>query len=241
MDIIKLKELLTELHNAGIQELILEPAQNGTMLKGSGTNNSILVYHFVDHVFSDKTIGIKDINVLLSRINLFDVDKASITLTTTNAGEVGDIVIKQGRKKVTYRTYRVASIAAPHHIPDDVALSDEATIKLDKAYCDYLSKAMASISMTGEKKEQVVKLALSNGTLSTRISDGADDAFTDELDCDIQQESSGLFEIAPFAKILKVSVNSARNENNAVFALSSRGIGIFRIETIDVLLHPAVN
>lgn len=241
MDIIRLKQLLTELHTAGIQELILEPKDDGTMLKGSGTNNQILVYHFHDHQFSDKTIGIKDINVLLSRINLFDVDKASISLTTDNSGDVGDIVIKQGRKKVTYRTYLPKFIAAPQYVPDDVTITDDTAIKLDKDYCDYLQKAISSISMTGDKKEQSIRLSISDGTLKTHIHDGSDDAFTDEIEIDVIGDTTGLFDTQPFAKILKVSVSAESNDNKAVFALSSRGIGVFKTETINVLLHPAVN
>lgn len=126
-------------------------------------------------------------------------------------------------------------------MPDDVTITDETAIKLDKEYCDYLQKAISSISMTGDKKEQSIKLSISGGVLSTHIHDGSDDAFTDEIEIEAMGETSGLFDTQPFAKILKVSVSAESNDNKAVFALSSRGIGVFKTETINVLLHPAVN
>jgi hypothetical protein len=244
MDIKITKALLTELSSVGISQMIVDPVDGGTQFRGTNDNRSLILFDTIDESLTDMAIGIKSINALLSRINLFDEDKAKIELTANNDGFCHDIIVKQGRKRVSYRCHEPDTkvIQAPKHIPGNFTITEENAIMFNKDYVSYLSSAISAMAYTGDKEERSIKVSANEGIVTVSIFDGSDDSFVDVVEgFDEKLKLEGVFDVAPFSRVMKQSVNSPSNDGHTVFTISEQGVGVFRLEYMDILVHPSVS
>lgn len=244
MDIKIIKTLLTELSSVGISQVIIDPTEEGSMFRGTNDDRTLIVYNEVGEKLADMPIGIKNVNAILSRINLFDEDKAKIELVETNDGYCGDFIVKQGRKRVSYRCHEPITkyIQAPTTIPGDLSITDENQIKFDKEYVTYLSNAFSAMAYTGDKQERTISVEVSEGSATISIFDGSDDTFVDVVEgINDSLSLKGLFDVAPFSRVMKQSVNSESNDGYSVFTMTEQGVGIFKLEYMDILVHPTVS
>lgn len=244
MDIKIIKALLTELSSVGISQIIIDPTEDGTLFRGTNDDRTLILFDEVGEKLTDMSMGIKSVNALLSRINLFDEEKAKIELIPDNDGNCRDFIVKQGRKRVSYRCHEPSTdyIQAPKTLPGDFSITEENTIKFDKAYVSYLSNAISAMAYTGDKEERTIKISVDAGNLSVNIFDGSDDSFTDVIEgMDDSLSLEGLFDVAPFSRVMKQSVASESNDGYAVFTISEQGVGVFRLEYMDILVHPTVS
>jgi hypothetical protein len=244
MDIKLTKALLTELSSVGISQMIVDPVEGGTQFRGTNDNRSLILFDTIREELTTSPIGIKSINALLSRINLFDEDKAKIELIDTDEGFCRDIIVKHGRKRVTYRCHEPSPkyIQAPKHIPGNFTITAENAIMFNKDYVSYLSTAISAMAYTGDKEERSIKVTANEGVVTVSIFDGSDDSFVDVVEgFDENLKLEGVFDVASFSRVMKQSVNSPSNDGFAVFTISEQGVGVFRLEYMDILVHPSVS
>ncbi|MCI4411746.1 MAG: hypothetical protein JHC38_08770 [Thiotrichales bacterium] len=237
MDIKHLKPVLSELSFVGISEVVIEPSETGSLLRGSNADKSLLIFFNVTMSITDKPLGVKNVNALLSRINLFDEEKAAIEVINSSEGNIGILNIKQGRKKASYRCHSPSQIQAPRSMPSDVEINDSNAITFSKEYVDQLNQAISSMSYTGEKEKRTVSIKGNGASIEVTIFDGSDDSFVDEVEIS-GIDCRGLYDVSPFSKLMKAS--ATHNEGNAIFSISSNGIGLFRVDLLDVVVHPTV-
>jgi len=241
MDIVAFKSVLSELALVGVNEVVLDNKGETTLLRGSNEQKTILIYHSIPHIFAKTSIGIRNVNAVLSRLNLFDEAKASIEMTNGTDGNVGVINFKQGRKRASYRCYSPKACAAPQFIPEDTLSPNEAWMELPKAYVEFVTSAVSAMAYTGNKDKRTIGIKISDESMEINIFDGEDDTFTDTVPIDVDVDRDGTYDVASFTKLMKVSVSASRNEDNAMFRIAESGVGVFRTETLDFLLHPMVS
>lgn len=249
MDIKIAKKLFTELSGVGIKELIIEPTDaGGTRFRGASEDRSIIVfYEFETEQFVDMPVGIKELDAVLSRINLFDEEKASIELTAGDEGYCVDLTIKQSRQRATYRCHEPnisnkQALRVPSHIPGDFGLTEENTISFDKDYVAHLNRAISALSQTGDKLKRNIKLDLDGENLTIKVSDGKTDSFNQvKEEIGITGEMEGLFDVQSFGRVMRRSSDSPTNEGSCLFTITDRGVGVFALEYMDILLHPTVS
>jgi hypothetical protein len=98
------------------------------------------------------------------------------------------------------------------------------------------------MNYTGNKDKRTIGIKIADGNVEINIFDGGDDTFTDFTKIDVDDITrDGIFDVSSFIKLMKVSVAAGRNDNAAVFRVTESGIGVFRTETLDFLLHPMVS
>lgn len=234
MDIHLVKNILDVLHSVGIEEAVLEPAKEGTLIRGANKDLNVIVFHTIPDVLVEKTLGIQSIRGLLSRLQLFDTTKASIALSD-DGNCVVDIVIKQGRKKASYKCASPSNLMIPKKIPGDLNIVNK--LVFERAYVDHISQAVTAMSYTGSKSERNVTINVKDNIAEFSIYDGEDDTFTDEVEVDFPDMSKqATWDVAPFQRVLKQSLDA--NNENAIFTITEFGIAVFDLSIINVLVAP---
>lgn len=237
MDIKVLVDILSIMDTVGINEAVIEPHENGTQIRAANREKNIIVFDTIDEKLVDLPMGVQSVRGLLSRINLFDVDKASIKLKD-NEREIQEAKINVGRKRASFKCARRDMLAVPKMIPGDLSMTD--VLELSDEYVRYLSTAIAAMSYTGDKKERTLSMEMDEGSdLAITISDGEDDSFKDILDnCPISMQSKASWEVVPFERVMKASLDA--NEGVAKMSVSEHNIAIFDVGSIRVMVAPLV-
>ncbi|MDA3806884.1 MAG: hypothetical protein PF440_03135 [Thiomicrorhabdus sp.] len=242
MDIMEAKTILTELSSVGIDEVVFDHMDKGTRVRGSNQEKTVVVYFEIPIIFCDKSIGIQSVNGLLSRINLFDETKASISLVEDNNGDIGTINVKQGRKKASYRCNDPRKVNAPSRVPGDLALTNENVISFDKEYVTYLSTAISAMSYTGTKAERTISVQIEDDNATVAVFDGLDDTFTDVIETvGAINTDRAVWEVIPFSRVMKQSVSAPSNADSAKFCITEHGIAVFGLENLDIVVVPMVS
>lgn len=236
MDVKQTIHLLQELADIGITEAVIEPVEGGTRVRGSNKNRNTLVFKTLDFDLVEVPIGVQSVRGLLSRINLFDVEKAVIT-TTHNNRHAQSISIKQGRRKASFRCGDPELAAVPKAVPD-CGITDENRITFTPDYVEYLSSAIGAMSFTGINAERSMAAKVHDGEMTVTINDGEDDSFVDNKEMDIV-DCRGIWEIAPFEKLMKLSSQYINGE--AEWSISEHGVAVFRIGCLDAMIPPMVS
>lgn len=236
MDICLLKVLLGVLSSVGVEEAVIEPAEDGTLVRGANKDRSVIVYHTIPDNLLEHPMGIQSVRGMLSRLELFDVSKAVIE-TTVHDELVASITIKHGRKKASYKCAKLSMLSVPKKVPGDLSIAKE--ILFDKEYVDCLSQAITAMSYTGSKQDRSISIASSktSGNLELTIFDGEDDSFVDEVKADgFDSLRKVSWDVPSFQKVLKQSLD-CRGES-ACFTISEHGIAVFDLSVINVLVAP---
>jgi hypothetical protein len=230
------KNILETLSGVGIEELVIEPLdKTKSRLRGANKERNIIVFDEVDNQLSDLPLGVMSVKGFLSRLDLFDPDKASISLTDDST-MINNVLIKQGRKKASYKTADPRHLAVPKKIPGN--LESDVNIVLSKETIDYLSQAITSMSYTGAKAERTISLTISNETMTISIFDGEDDTFSDEIACDGASDSpKSSWEVIPFLRVLKKSVELS-NDDIGTFHITEHGIAVFQVGEREIIVAP---
>jgi hypothetical protein len=241
MQITEIKLLLEVLSSVGIEEAVFDPLvdENMTLVRGASSDKTVVVYSKIDGMFDEHQIAIQNVRALLSRFHLFD-DATAVCSFSTNKGIVYNIDIKQGRKKATYKCARADMLGVPKEIPGDLQLTNPLTI--DKVYADYITKATASMGMTGTKKERTISIKVTDGQAELNIWDGEDDSFVDTMAVDpaVANTDKSSWPLVSFQKVMRQSVENSGAEARASFVISEHGIAIFDMNVIDIMVVPVV-
>ncbi len=239
MDIKLLKNVLSVMDGVGINEAVLEPnSSGGTRIRAANKDRNIIVFDEISDHLVDMPMGIQSVRGLLSRINLFDAEKASMTFTD-NGEIIRESTIKMGRKRAGFKFARPDKLGVPKMIPGD--LSMETFISFSDEYVKYLSTAITAMSYTGDKKERTISL-LTEGDDSAIINiyDGEDDSFNDTIeDCPISVSEKASWEVVPFERVLKSAVDWSET-NTAKLSVTEHHIAVFEVGTIKVMVGPIV-
>ena len=234
MDIHLLKTLLEVLSSVGVEEAVVEPSEDGTLVRGANKDRSVIIYHTIPDSLLECPMGIQSVKGMLSRLELFDSAKSAIT-TTTHNDLISDLTVKQGRKKASYKCAEPSALTVPKKVPGDLSIVKEITF--DKAYVDYLSQAITAMSYTGSKQERSISISVKGGDLELTIFDGEDDSFVDEMKVDDFEDTKKIsWDVQPFQRVLKQSLE-CRGES-AAFTISEHGIAVFDLSLINVLVAP---
>lgn len=233
--IIELKTILEALNSVGIEEVIIEPNDDNesSRVRAVSKDSSVVVCDDIPIVFVEYPMGIESVRGLLSRLNLFDTDKASITMTDGN-DVIQDITIKMGRKKASFRCCHPKHISAPSEAPDSTK-SD--VITFNKEYVTYLGKAVAAMSFTGEKDKRTIALHAEDGTMSVKISDGQYDSFNEVIE-DVEVETEhGVWEVSPFQRVMNKAVEYSETDE-ANFTIDDFGVATFSLGYFEAMIVP---
>jgi hypothetical protein len=234
LDIHLLKTLLEVLSSVGVEEAVVEPSEDGTLVRGANKDRSVIIYHTIPDSLLECPMGIQSVKGMLSRLELFDSTKSAIT-TTTHNDLISDLTVKQGRKKASYKCAEPSALTVPKKVPGDLSIVKEITF--DKAYVDYLSQAITAMSYTGSKQERSISISVKAGDLELTIFDGEDDSFVDEMKVDDFEDTKKIsWDVQPFQRVLKQSLE-CRGES-AAFTISEHGIAVFDLSLINVLVAP---
>lgn len=237
MDIITTKDLLQELADIGINEVVIEPVENGTRVRGSNKDRNTIVFKTVPDVnLVSIPLGIQSVRGLLSRINLFEEDKASIVLKNGD-NYTQSITIKQGKRNASFRCSSPSDLAVPKVVPD-CEVNDENRILFDKEYVGFVNDAVSAMAYTGNNQERSISIKVETNELTLTINDGDCDSFVDTKPMEVVN-CRGNWEIAAFTKLMKLS--STYSEADSEFAISEHGVGVFRIGVLDALIPPMVS
>lgn len=229
--IVEFKRILEVLDSVGVEEVIFDPTEEGTLVRATDKKGSIVVFDEIDEQFSDSPIGVQSVRGLLSRINLFDVEKSTIDLDE-GSNYILNILIKQGRKKASFRCAPPKRILAPPSAPDSVWSDD---IEFDSDYVGYLNKAITAMGFTGNKEERKITLNGGSDGMRITISDGEDDSF-DELLPEITAEiTPGAWEVAPFQRAM---LKAAEYSGSTKFRVDNYGIACFNLCHLSVMIVP---
>lgn len=198
-----LRGILEVLRDLGIDEAVIEQTDDPeqTRVRAANVQNNIIVYDEIDVqiVTVKRGMGIQSVRGLLSRLDLFDLDKASFDVRL-DGDVVGDLILKEGRKKVSFGFASPSRVLAPSKLPE---VSDVHTLVLEPEYVKYLGKAMTAMTFTGDKEEQSLSIrgSAEHGTAEISIVDGDTDSFSEVLPTDIGN-SAGSWEVAPFRRVI---------------------------------------
>lgn len=237
MDIINTKALLQELADIGINEVVIEPVENGTRVRGSNKDRNTIVFKTIpDLNLVEIAIGIQSVRGLLSRINLFEEEKASIVLKN-GSSFTQSVTIKQGKRNASFRCSAPSDLAVPKVVPD-CEINDDNRILLDKDYVGFINDAVSAMAYTGNNAERSISVKVESEELVLTINDGECDSFVDNKPMEVVN-CRGNWEIGAFSKLMKLSSHYV--DGDAEFSISEHGVGVFRIGVLDALIPPMVS
>lgn len=241
--ITELKLILETLQSVGIINCSIEPIENdesNSLIRGADKNGEIAVYDTIPYRFSDSAIGIYSVNMLLSRVNLFDTEKASFKFEEGTVFNKG-ITIKQGNRKASYRFMDPSRLSIPT-IPQNIEEKEFCGISQESV--KLLEKAMAAMARPNSYKESGYIKLISDGDsplISVKIYDGDDDTYVDEIETldETTLDHSGSWDIDPFKLCLSRSSKAGNGE--AIMQVNENGVIIMDIGAFNVCIPPKIN
>lgn len=230
----ELGNLLECLSFVGVEEVALEPQDDGRVLvRGAASDMSVVVYDKID-IDLDKPMGIQSVRALLSRINLMDDPKATVSLIGDDV--VNEIIIKKGRSKVTYRTADIDRLYIPKFVPNDVGVNDDNYITFSSEYIKKLNNVFTSMSYTGVRNGQYISIESHEDEIRLSVSDGEDDSFNDRLEqTTATNNDRAMWEIKAFQRVMKAASDYS-TDNTAKFSVNTTGCATFDVGVVDVIV-----
>lgn len=230
-----MQRILEILNAVGIEEVIIEPNGNGgSIVRGVSRDSSAVIYDDIPIELTEHPMGIESVRGLLSRLNLFDLEKASLSMEEKN-GIINSITVKMGRKKATFSCCELKHISAPSEAPDSET-SDVLTFT--KEYVSYLGKAISAMSFTGEKERRTIAIHADGDTMSIKISDGQYDAFNEVIEGVEVKTERGVWEVGPFQRVMNKAVEYSGDEEAANFVIDEYGVAVFVLGDLRVMIVP---
>lgn len=229
-----LKKILELLISVGVEEVAIEPHENGVLLRGAGDSADVVVFDVYPSSAVDANMGVQSLRALLSRIDLFDPEKASVEISERD-GAMESLTIKQGRRKVSHRCGLIQKLNVPKMVPDSIKEGE--LIEFGKDYAQQLDSAIASISQTGSKEKRCISLSVENGTATISVFDGEHDTFSDEFQTDCDDIRKVSWPIKAFQRVMNRSIDTNGGDTISL-KVSKHGTAHFNVGMIDVIIAP---
>ena len=248
-----LKTVLETLNSVGIAEAIFEPHENGTLIKASNKDRTVICFHVVAGLESPvkTTIAVQSVNALLSRLNLFDCDKADLEIDLDNHGNAGSIQIKEKRKKLTYHCSNPSLINVPHRIPGNVVITGDNSIKIPSKYVDFLAQVTTSMTLTGKKEERGISLMVKDSVLEVAITDGEDDTFKEAIEgFNVPDTLKGKWDVSAFIRVLRKAGDTStivqsrlgcedkEDDGSVRMIITQYRVAAFAVADLDIMVVP---
>ena len=187
MDLLKTKEILEVLDGVDIAECAIYAEDGKNKIRAVNTDQTTIVFTEVDQ-FIDDNIGLLSVKGLLSRLNLFDLEKAGVTFKTNEkngSSFIEQMTIKEGRRRSSVRATSPKSIDAPTQYPQTEKVFNA---YLSKSYVNFINKMKSSIAFMPSNSSDDIKLTMTvekgSETANLKIVGGTSDDFSDEIECD---------------------------------------------------------
>ena len=232
----KLESILQAVSDVGIDEIIIEPVGEKSLIRGTNSDNLIILFDHVGTKLFDHDIAIQGVKSFLSRIRLFDKDKVKLETELRNGDStyISVLHLKQGRRKTTFRMGKPKSIHTVTHAPgvDNIA----ASFKLSKADIEKMLREIQSIGQTGSAIEQTITFQAENGEVHYSLYNGEDDKFDDKIQTDVDSFDPVVYDMKNFTRVLRKSLDVKKDEVEVklieIMALR------FDMGDVDVILAP---
>src|SRR4030065_1037569 len=146
MDLKTINDILTVVSVSGINQIVLSVKDdNKVLVSGIDKDGTVVAFHMFDNNgMLDKSLGIHRISVLMDRLKLFNLSKTVVEQVDKNYF-TKSILLKEGRKKISYMVSEPTMINAPKEIvPDDII----GTLSIDKTMFESLYSASQTINST---------------------------------------------------------------------------------------------
>jgi len=127
-----LQDILETISVAGINEVIFTVNEDHVLVSGIDESNSTIVFSKIDDTnFDGRSVGIFRIPILIKRLRLFDLIFVK-SECTYHGGYVNTLVIRQGKKSVSYTFANPGLIRAPKSIVEENSFLNEVVINKKK-------------------------------------------------------------------------------------------------------------
>ena len=231
-----IKDILEELISVGIDEVVFEPKEEGTLIRGASHDHNTIVFDNYPEKLVSSPLGIQSVRAFHSRISLFELEKATVNfVNSSKSDKIISIEIKQGRRKITYKPASPAQVSAPRTMPPMNFVGNE--VEFTKEAVNSMMNVFSSIAMTGKKEEQHVAIAVTNGELELAIFDGEDDSFVDKYDVEGDDIQRAHWSMEPFKRVIKQAAERT-TDKSAKMSITEQGIVVFDMIHISVMVAP---
>lgn len=223
MNLEKLNVIVETANVAGINRLVINKTDERVMIYGSddeGEEPSIVIISEADWDVVDNSIGIHRVPVLLNRMNLFSLDKATVSKIDTD-NYTKSITIKEGRKKVSYTFADPSTLSVPTDTIDDSIIC---TVRLTKDNVQNLVKANQAIT------PKLFTLSGIKDDIQMELFDGISDTLTDVIGKNTSGDWSFNWEMSSVMKLVRHAI---KQEDSVELGIG--GIGILYITVNDLI------
>ncbi|MBG24106.1 MAG: hypothetical protein CMF22_11725 [Idiomarinaceae bacterium] len=236
MNIKRLQGILSTLDAVGIGSLIFAPEGDGCRIRGIDKDHQVLIFHYLDEPLVEKPMAIQTVKGLLTRLNLFDIDKASVNIEY-NDKMATSLQIKMGRKKAGFTFVRPESLPVPQVIPMSEETIDP--ILLSEEYVEHLSSVISAMAYTGDKKERYLSIEVNDDRECTlSVFDGEDDSYVDEiLNAGSHEPIRCSWDVPAFNLVMKNSMKMDE-EKIARLTISEYGVATFSLGDMVAMVSP---
>lgn len=237
MNISQTRELLDILMSVGIEEVVVEPFEDATRIRGSNKDNSVLIFFTTDEYSAPEyTLGVQSVRALNSRVSLFG-DSSNITIEPNRAKtQISRLLFKEGRKSASFRCGNAADLTVPSKVPGNMEINERSSIILTKEYVDHLSSVIASISQTGQRGAQTVSIEIKDEVATITVFDGEDDSFTDQIEVKgLEDKKVSSWEMSAFQRVMKQSLGK---DAETLVSIADHGVAVFPVGNLNILVRP---
>lgn len=179
MNVKTLYNILYTLNLAGFSEAILKKDNDKSIICAVDDSETIVVYFEYD-IDLPKSIGIKNISNLVSRMKLFDLDKSNIQLTSKTKNNdyefIASMTIDQDNKEIFHKfcnpkVINTVSMKLQDKIVNEIMINnDDIKLLLSSIRAIQIdSKKDNLVTLCGDKKKIILKLKDSNGNYFNNV------------------------------------------------------------------------
>ena len=231
MNINKMYNYTSILHNCGIKAVVFSPSADGHMnVSGIDEDYMIAVMHDTkDHDLCDEKVGLTFIEPFVKKMKLLDLSKTRVEIETV---EIDDdkytkaVVLKEGRRSVQHSFCSPNTAGVPISRPDGTVST---IIQLDASKTKALLNAIATYS------PDKVEITADGSSITLSLTDDNNDVYSDVLQ-DTDQKFSFEWKRTKFVKLL----NNVKNDEGSQFGFTDKGLMFFVISDLPIMLAPTM-
>lgn len=232
-------DVLQTVQNAGINAVVLKKIDGGMKIMGVDTEETLLVYSELGGDIIPESFGVHRVQTLLSRMKLFDFSKATASVSvksvphTDNEGEesfIKDVVIKIGKRKVSFTGARPSTIKAPSGL-SETEIVNKITLTTNEGV------PLVIDAMNALGSPNLVKISGSEKDILLEIDDGIADDFVDVIGTNSGGEWSYLYRRDSLQRLIK---QAAKFGENVDLGITKRGLMYVIVNDITFVLIPQV-
>lgn len=225
INLIELQRVLNALRDARIDAVVLDPVEGGgTIVRGVDKNVSALVFSTIETTIAPLTMSIHSVTVMLKRLALFDLSKASVEYVERGA-KMHRMTIKQGRRKIgyTFSDHEKWDPRVPKRVTDSPMMNIGVSI-------EEMGTIYDAISSLGPDN---IYLVSDGEKVTVEMSDGID-TFSDViLDHDEGHRFRFMWMTDAFKRLTKMALEESEEIELSV---GQMGLLMFNIQGLDFLI-----